>query len=118
MKINVFADTICGWCFIGHTNLYNALKKFPNIKSPAKDDICYATTNRQMAVKKIAPLCEMMLVIGSNNSSNSVRLVEVAKKAGCRNSQLMHSEKDIPFKETNLKISNVRSAKTFGTPKY
>ncbi len=74
-------------------------KKFPNIKGPIKEDICYATTNRQSAVKKIASKCDMFFVVGSRNSSNSVRLVEVAKKAGCKNSQLMHSEKDIPFEE-------------------
>ena len=73
--------------------------KFPNIKGPIKEDICYATTNRQAAVKKIASRCDMFFVLGSRNSSNSVRLVEVAKKAGCKNSQLMHSEKEIPFKE-------------------
>ncbi len=72
---------------------------FPKIKGPIKEDICYATTNRQSAVKKIASKCDMFFVIGSRNSSNSVRLVEVAKKAGCYNSQLMHSEKEIPFKE-------------------
>ena len=74
-------------------------KKFPNIKGPIKEDICYATTNRQSAVKKIASKCDMFFVVGSRNSSNSVRLVEVAKKAGCKNSHLMHSEKDIPFEE-------------------
>ena len=73
--------------------------KFPNIKGPIKEDICYATTNRQAAVKKIASKCDMFFVVGSRNSSNSVRLVEVAKKAGCKNSQLMHSEKEIPFGE-------------------
>tara|TARA_B100000029_G_scaffold234876_1_gene232096 strand:+ start:4523 stop:5467 length:945 start_codon:yes stop_codon:yes gene_type:complete len=64
-------------------------KKFPNIKAPYKEDICYATTNRQEAVKKIAPLCDMFFVIGSKNSSNSQRLVEVAKKSGCNKSQLV-----------------------------
>ena len=59
-------------------------KTFPKIKSPVKEDICYATTNRQMAVKKIAPMCDMFFVIGSKNSSNSLRLVEVAKKSGCK----------------------------------
>jgi 4-hydroxy-3-methylbut-2-enyl diphosphate reductase len=73
--------------------------KFPSIKGPIKEDICYATTNRQAAVKKIASKCDIFFVVGSRNSSNSVRLVEVAKKAGCKNSQLMHSEKDIPFDE-------------------
>ncbi len=76
-------------------------KKFPNIKGPIKEDICYATTNRQAAVKEIASRCDMFFVVGSRNSSNSVRLVEVAKKAGCKNSQLMHSEKEIPFEEIN-----------------
>ena len=71
--------------------------KFPNIKEPAKEDICYATTNRQMAVKNIAKKCDLFFVIGSRNSSNSVRLVEVAKKSGCSNSQLIHSQSEIPF---------------------
>jgi 4-hydroxy-3-methylbut-2-enyl diphosphate reductase len=71
--------------------------KFPEIKEPAKEDICYATTNRQMAVKNIAKKCDLFFVIGSRNSSNSVRLVEVAKKSGCSNSQLIHSESKIPF---------------------
>ncbi len=74
-------------------------EKFPEIKQPIKEDICYATTNRQMAVKKIAPKCDMFFVIGSRNSSNSVRLVEVAKKAGCEKSILMHSEKKLPIEE-------------------
>ena len=80
--------------------IINALKnKFPKIKGPIKEDICYATTNRQSAVKEIASKCDLFFVVGSRNSSNSVRLVEVAKKAGCENSQLMHSEKEIPFNE-------------------
>ena len=65
-------------------------EKFPKIKEPIKEDICYATTNRQKAVKKIAPNCDIFFVIGSRNSSNSLRLVEVAKKAGCNNSELIH----------------------------
>ena len=71
--------------------------KFPNIKSPVKEDICYATTNRQEAVKKIAPLCDLFFVIGSKNSSNSQRLVEVAKKSGCINSELITSNENIPI---------------------
>ncbi len=74
-------------------------KKCPNLKEPMKEDICYATTNRQMAVKEIAKNCDMFFVIGSRNSSNSVRLVEVAKKSGCENAHLIHSESEIPFKE-------------------
>ena len=72
-------------------------EKFSNIKEPAKEDICYATTNRQMAVKNIAKKCDLFFVIGSRNSSNSVRLVEVAKKSGCENSVLILSQSEIPF---------------------
>ena len=72
-------------------------KKFPKINEPKKEDICYATTNRQAAVKKIAKLCDMFFVIGSRNSSNSKRLVEVASKAGCNESELIHSESEIPL---------------------
>ena len=72
--------------------------RFPNIRSPKKEDICYATTNRQLAVKKIAPLCDILFVIGSKNSSNSLRLVEVAKRSGCENTFLIDSKKE---SETN-----------------
>ena len=81
-------------------DIINVLKKkFPNIKGPKKEDICYATTNRQVAVKKIANKCDMFFVIGSKNSSNSKRLVEVAKKSGCKNSELIDFEKKIPIKK-------------------
>ncbi len=73
--------------------------KYPSMKEPMKEDICYATTNRQAAVKNIAKQCEMFFVIGSRNSSNSVRLVEVAKKSGCENAHLIHSESEIPYNE-------------------
>jgi 4-hydroxy-3-methylbut-2-en-1-yl diphosphate reductase len=90
------------------------IKKFPNIKAPIKEDICYATTNRQLAVKTMAPKCDMFFIVGSRNSSNSVRLVEVAKKAGCENSQLMHFEKEIPIEDiehsTTIGISSGASA--------
>jgi len=82
-------------------------EKFPDIKQPVKEDICYATTNRQLAVKEIAPKCDIFFVIGSRNSSNSVRLVEVAKKAGCKNSMLMYFEKEIP-------IDDLKNSKTIG----
>ena len=75
------------------------VKKFPKIKAPIKEDICYATTNRQLAVKTIAPKCDIFFIVGSRNSSNSVRLVEVAKKAGCKNAQLIYFEKEIPLNE-------------------
>ena len=81
--------------------------KFPKIKSPLKEDICYATTNRQNAVKQIAPNCDMFFVIGSRNSSNSVRLVEVAKKAGCVNSELIHFGKELP-------IDQIKKSKIIG----
>ncbi len=83
-------------------DIINKLRtKFPKIKEPKKEDICYATTNRQSAVKNIAKLCEMFFVIGSRNSSNSVRLVEVAKNSGCKNSSLIHSESTTPYEQIN-----------------
>ena len=80
-------------------------EKFPDIREPLKEDICYATTNRQMAVKNIAKSCDMFFIIGSRNSSNSVRLVEVAKKSGCKNSILLHSESKIPYEQ--IENSNI-----------
>ena len=77
----------------------NALKKrFPKINAPHKEDICYATTNRQNAVKKISPIIDGLLVVGSVNSSNSKRLVEVGKKAGCKYSQLIDNVYDIDWR--------------------
>ena len=92
-------------------NIIKALKKkFPEIKEPFKEDICYATTNRQAAVKNIAEKCDMFFVLGSRNSSNSVRLVEVAEQAGCPHSELIHSECDIPFdKIQDCKIIGISS---------
>ena len=85
-------------------------KKFPDIKGPIKEDICYATTNRQSAVKRIAPDCEMFFVIGSRNSSNSARLVEVAKKSGCKHSELIFYGKKVPIdKIKNCKIIGLSS---------
>ena len=89
-------------------------ERFPQIREPMKEDICYATTNRQMAVKNIAKKCDIFFVIGSRNSSNSVRLVEVARKSGCLNSQLIHSESEIPYhlieKSKTIGISSGASA--------
>ena len=82
-------------------------QKYPSIKEPIKSDICYATTNRQEAVKKIAKNCDLFLVIGSRSSSNSQRLVEVAKKFGCKESILMHSEQKLP-------IDKIRNANNIG----
>ena len=76
-----------------------ALKtRFPEIVGPHKEDICYATTNRQEAVKAIAPLSDALLVVGAPNSSNSKRLVEVASRAGCKYSQLVQRAKDIDWR--------------------
>ena len=80
--------------------------RFPNIKEPKKDDICYATTNRQLAVKEIANKCEMFFVIGSRNSSNSQRLVEAARKSGCSRSFLIYATSAIPVEEI-LKCKNI-----------
>lgn len=74
-------------------------KKFPLILGPAKEDICYATTNRQSAVKEIAPKVEALFVIGAPNSSNSNRLVEVAKVYGCPKAFLVQRASDIPWSE-------------------
>lgn len=76
-----------------------ALKaRFPAIKGPGKEDICYATTNRQEAVKAMAPRCDALLVVGAPNSSNSKRLVEVAAKAGCGYAQLVQRATEIDWR--------------------
>lgn len=72
--------------------------RFPKIVGPHKEDICYATTNRQEAVKAMAPKCDAMLVVGAPNSSNSKRLVEVGSKAGCAYSQLVQRAPDIDWR--------------------
>jgi 4-hydroxy-3-methylbut-2-en-1-yl diphosphate reductase len=71
--------------------------RFPAIVGPHKEDICYATTNRQAAVKAIAPRVDCLLVVGSPQSSNSLRLVEVATRAGCPSSMLIEGARDIPW---------------------
>ena len=78
--------------------IVDALKaKVPTISAPNKQDICYATTNRQEAIKVIAPHCDAVLVIGAPNSSNSVRLVEVAQRAGCAKSMLVQRAADLDW---------------------
>jgi 4-hydroxy-3-methylbut-2-enyl diphosphate reductase len=72
-------------------------QRFPAIVSPHKEDICYATTNRQAAVKDIAPDCDLVLVVGAPNSSNSLRLVEVAEKAGSPVGRLVQRAAEIPW---------------------
>jgi 4-hydroxy-3-methylbut-2-enyl diphosphate reductase len=64
-------------------------ERFPQLQDPPSDDICYATQNRQVAIKQIAPQTELVLVVGSTNSSNSVRLVEVAKEYGAKAAYLI-----------------------------
>ena len=74
-------------------------ERFPAIVGPHKQDICYATTNRQAAVKTIAPRVAHLLVVGAPNSSNSLRLVEVAERAGCPKASLIQRAADIPWPE-------------------
>ena len=72
-------------------------RRFPQIYGPRREDICYATTNRQQAVKAIAPDCDAMLIVGAPNSSNSMRLVEVAKMSGCGKAWLVRRAADIDW---------------------
>ena len=81
--------------------------KFPHIESSPKEDICYATSNRQNAIKEYANKCDAFIVVGSKNSSNSNRLVEVAKNAGCFNSYLLENAE-------SLNVSNYSSYNTIG----
>jgi 4-hydroxy-3-methylbut-2-enyl diphosphate reductase len=73
-------------------------RRFPAIRGPAREDICYATTNRQAAVKAMAPSCDAILVVGAPNSSNSRRLVEVSRKAGCAYAQLIETAHEIDWR--------------------
>lgn len=77
-------------------------KRFPTIQAPHKEDICYATTNRQMAVKELAQKCNKVLVIGSSNSSNSNRLVEVALKYGAQFAKLVQDKDHIPWDQLSI----------------
>ena len=89
-------------------DIIEALKvKFPKIKEPIKSDICYATTNRQAAVKNIANKCDLFLIVGSQQSSNSQRLVEVAKKNGSKESYLVHQDFELP-------VELIKNAKCIG----
>ena len=74
-------------------------RRFPTIEGPRRDDICYATTNRQQAVKAIAPRADLVLVLGAPNSSNSLRLVEVAELAGCGRARLVQRAAEIDWSE-------------------
>ena len=73
--------------------------RFPDIVGPRKEDICYATTNRQEAVKAVAGRCDRLIVVGAPNSSNSLRLVEVAERSGCPKALLVQRADDIPWAE-------------------
>ena len=73
-------------------------ERFPKIIGPHKEDICYATTNRQEAVKAVSPKVDALLVIGAPNSSNSKRLVEVGKSSGCKYSQMVQRASDIDWR--------------------
>ncbi|WP_417666734.1 4-hydroxy-3-methylbut-2-enyl diphosphate reductase [Roseibium sp.] len=80
------------------TGIVNILReRFPDIVAPHKEDICYATTNRQEAVKAVAPQVDAMIVVGAPNSSNSQRLREVAERAGCKTSQLIQRAAEIDW---------------------
>lgn len=81
------------------------LRRYPDMLPPKKDDICYATTNRQAAVKAIAGRADAFLVLGSTKSSNSLRLVEVAKRAGCANAKLVATARDVDW----ASLSGVRT---------
>ena len=86
--------------------IIEALKvRLPKIISSPKEDICYATSNRQKAIKEYAQMCDAFIVVGSSNSSNSNRLVEVAKNAGCENSILLENEGNLNVKDYELMTS-------------
>ena len=86
--------------------IIEALKvRLPKIISSPKEDICYATSNRQKAIKEYAQMCDAFIVVGSSNSSNSNRLVEVAKNAGCENSILLENEVNLDVKDYELMTS-------------
>lgn len=93
--------------------ILNVLKeRFPAIVGPRKNDICYATSNRQDAVKAIAPRSDAVIVVGAPNSSNSMRLVEVAKRAGCANAMLVQTARDLPW--DRLTWDRLKNLQTIG----
>jgi len=73
------------------------MRRFPKMQAPRKEDICYATTNRQAAVKAIAQRCDGLIVVGAPNSSNSQRLVDVAGRAGCTKAWLIQRAEDLDW---------------------
>ena len=93
-----------------HSIILELKKRYPNIKSSPKEDICYATTNRQNAIKAHASKCDSFIVIGSKNSSNSNRLVEVAANSGCENACLLEDANNLNLEEyNNAKIIGISS---------
>jgi len=80
-----------------HAMVAALARRFPNIVGPHREDICYATTNRQEAVKRVAPAVDALLVVGSSNSSNSLRLKEVAERAGCKLARLVLRAEDVEW---------------------
>jgi 4-hydroxy-3-methylbut-2-enyl diphosphate reductase len=80
-------------------------RRFPAMRGPHKNDICYATTNRQAAIKAIAETCDMMLVVGAPNSSNSVRLVEVASRAGCEDALLVQKAAEVDWSALEASVA-------------
>lgn len=92
-------------------------KRFPDITLPYKEDICYATTNRQMAIKQIAKQCAIVFIVGAENSSNSLRLVEVAMKAGAWRATLIRSADDIIWAELD-NITTIGLSAGASAPEY
>lgn len=92
------------------------LRRFPKIAAPKKEDICYATTNRQNAVKAIAPRCDMLLVIGSANSSNANRLVETAQKHGCENAALVQNSDAVDWDAVAENVTTLGLSAGASTP--
>lgn len=83
-------------------------RRFPEVRAPKKEDICYATTNRQEAVKRVAPEVDAMIVVGAPNSSNSMRLVEVAERSGCKISLLVQRASEINWAQfENIKLLGI-----------
>jgi 4-hydroxy-3-methylbut-2-enyl diphosphate reductase len=84
-------------------------RRFPHIETPGKDDICYATTNRQAAIRELAKLCDLVLIVGSKTSSNSNRLREVAESAGVESHLLMSPEQVLPAWRTGYRCIGISS---------
>jgi 4-hydroxy-3-methylbut-2-enyl diphosphate reductase len=84
-------------------------RRFPHLETPGKDDICYATTNRQLAIRQLAAECDLVLIVGSTTSSNSNRLREVAESAGCESHLLLTPQEVLPHWKTDYQTVGVSS---------